>query len=89
MRRACYAFVIFIVGLLLCAGDNHNCLQAASCAGCLRAPVLVQTAAVIVEIALADVGYRVVTANPQFLPRFKVSVRCQRAPPLITSLFVY
>jgi hypothetical protein len=75
--------LILVLALLLCAGDNHTCVESASCPGCLRAPIAVHTTPVVVETTLTEFGFSVVSANPQPLSALLVSFTSLRAPPAL------
>jgi hypothetical protein len=78
-----YVAVIVFLSLSLAAGDNHIHQQAASCVGCLHAPVLIQNAAAPIVSTLIALGAVAHAADPQPLSHLGIPFTHLRAPPLV------
>jgi hypothetical protein len=81
VRKALFLSVLIVVGILLCLGDNHACVQSGSCPGCLHSPVSVPAIAIAAEVAIVDFGATTDDGTPKLPPALPQPRSSLRAPP--------
>jgi hypothetical protein len=85
-RKALLFTVLFLLGMVLCAGDNHVCVQSGPCFGCLHGPVWIPAPLPVGEAAVVDFGFTSVVASPKTIPLQLLREPSLRAPPQTEAL---
>ena len=89
LRKSLLLAILVLLGVVLCLGDNHVCVQSGVCFGCVHAPVWIVSADPIRETRFMQVGLTTTPAEPKSIPLQVLNEPSLRAPPQSARVLVF